>query len=154
MQLAQMAPFHKRRYSTAFYFMFITVDTLRYKKRKNGDRRTVVFTAALRIWNGYMLLINVSQCYVVELPTLAIGTLSISTRESILSATALSSPGRPCPAGLTSCHWLVIISCVCCNRYRSPWSQHSKTLRSSNVTLSKQYCCSLSRKWAAIMSRP
>ena len=44
----------------------------------------------LRIWNVYMLLISISLCYVVGLPTLAIGTLSASTLEWIFSALVFS----------------------------------------------------------------
>ena len=33
----------------------------------------------LRIWNGYVLLISISLCYVVRLSTLTIGTLATST---------------------------------------------------------------------------
>ena len=37
-QMAQIAPFHWRRHSTAFHFMFITVCILGYKKQKTGIR--------------------------------------------------------------------------------------------------------------------
>ena len=36
LQMDQTAPFHRRRHSTAFHFVFITVCTLGYKKQKTG----------------------------------------------------------------------------------------------------------------------
>ena len=47
-------------------------------------------TCLLKIWNGSMLLISISLCYVVGLPTLAKGTLSTSTLEWIFSAPVFS----------------------------------------------------------------
>ena len=45
--MTQIPPFHCRRYSTAFFWMCVTVWVLGYQKAKNGDRGTIVFTATL-----------------------------------------------------------------------------------------------------------
>ena len=44
----------------------------------------------LRIWNGHVALTSISLCFVVGLPTLAIGTLSTSTLEWFFLAPAFS----------------------------------------------------------------
>ena len=49
--MTQIPPFHCRRYSTAFFWMCVTVWVLGYQKAKNGDRGTIVFTATLRVRN-------------------------------------------------------------------------------------------------------
>ena len=57
--MTQIPPFHCRRYSTAFFWMCVTVWVLGYQKAKNGDRGTIVFTATL---------IHILYCFSFELP--------------------------------------------------------------------------------------
>ena len=51
---------------------------------------SVEFKLFVKDMERYVLLISILLCYVVELPTLAIGTLSTSTLEWIFSAPAFS----------------------------------------------------------------
>ena len=74
-----------------------------------------------------MLLISISLYCVVGLPILVIWN---GYSQLLFS---LSSPRYPCPAGL---------SCSYPNCHSSPWSQPSRTGRSSKVTLPHQYRCS------------
>ena len=70
-------------------------------KKNQGSPIKTIKSMILSLY-PYVLLISISLCYDVGLPTLAIGTLYTATLAWIFSAPVFpSSRRRPCPAGLS-----------------------------------------------------